>query len=187
MLGLGRVARVGRGGERGVPVGAGHSLCPPSLAGLRLDELVHPLQMQLEAIIVASRCKDAACLLLLVQPSWYVRVCRHAVLCVCRHVRVHFCWCVCLQVQVFDFGSRSSPIVLILDRKDDPVTPLLMQVLRIAMCIAGCLWQCSHLPEGDQPQQQQLASVLTCACCRILEGDVIDPVSCMPGRHAAIL
>eukprot|EP00197_Chlamydomonas_leiostraca_P009713 CAMPEP_0202866444 /NCGR_PEP_ID=MMETSP1391-20130828/7558_1 /ASSEMBLY_ACC=CAM_ASM_000867 /TAXON_ID=1034604 /ORGANISM="Chlamydomonas leiostraca, Strain SAG 11-49" /LENGTH=607 /DNA_ID=CAMNT_0049546387 /DNA_START=64 /DNA_END=1887 /DNA_ORIENTATION=+ len=31
------------------------------------------------------------------------------------------------QVQVFDFGSRSSPIVLILDRRDDPVTPLLMQ------------------------------------------------------------
>jgi hypothetical protein len=28
---------------------------------------------------------------------------------------------------VFDFGSRSSPVVLLLDRCDDPVTPLLMQ------------------------------------------------------------
>ena len=28
---------------------------------------------------------------------------------------------------MFDFGSRSNPIVLILDRKDDPVTPLLTQ------------------------------------------------------------
>lgn len=31
------------------------------------------------------------------------------------------------QYQIFDFGSRSTPIVLILDRKDDPVTPLLTQ------------------------------------------------------------
>eukprot|EP00798_Chlamydomonas_sp_ICE-L_P025257 gene25257-10905_t len=31
------------------------------------------------------------------------------------------------QYQVFDFGSRSTPIMLILDRKDDPVTPLLTQ------------------------------------------------------------
>lgn len=31
------------------------------------------------------------------------------------------------QVQVFDFGARSNPIVLLLDRKDDPVTPLLTQ------------------------------------------------------------
>lgn len=31
------------------------------------------------------------------------------------------------QYQVFDFGSRSNPIVLLLDRRDDPVTPLLMQ------------------------------------------------------------
>lgn len=31
------------------------------------------------------------------------------------------------QYSVFDFGSRSNPIVLILDRKDDPVTPLLTQ------------------------------------------------------------
>jgi hypothetical protein len=28
---------------------------------------------------------------------------------------------------VFDFGSRSSPVVLLLDRNDDPVTPLLTQ------------------------------------------------------------
>jgi hypothetical protein len=33
----------------------------------------------------------------------------------------------CLQPGVFDFGSRSSPVVLLLDRCDDPVTPLLMQ------------------------------------------------------------
>jgi hypothetical protein len=32
-----------------------------------------------------------------------------------------------LQPGVFDFGSRSSPVVLLLDRCDDPVTPLLMQ------------------------------------------------------------
>lgn len=32
-----------------------------------------------------------------------------------------------LQVGVFDFGSRSSPLVLLLDRNDDPVTPLLTQ------------------------------------------------------------
>ena len=32
------------------------------------------------------------------------------------------------QYQVFDFGARSNPIVLLLDRKDDPVTPLLTQV-----------------------------------------------------------
>lgn len=31
------------------------------------------------------------------------------------------------QPQVFDFGARGNPIVLILDRKDDPVTPLLTQ------------------------------------------------------------
>jgi vacuolar protein sorting-associated protein 45 len=31
------------------------------------------------------------------------------------------------QSQVFDFGSRGSPVVLVLDRKDDPVTPLLTQ------------------------------------------------------------
>lgn len=36
------------------------------------------------------------------------------------------CCCV-LQVGVFDFGSRSSPLVLLLDRNDDPVTPLLTQ------------------------------------------------------------
>lgn len=28
---------------------------------------------------------------------------------------------------MFDFGSRSTPVVLLLDRKDDPVTPLLTQ------------------------------------------------------------
>jgi vacuolar protein sorting-associated protein 45 len=33
----------------------------------------------------------------------------------------------CAQVGVFDFGSRSSPLVLLLDRNDDPVTPLLTQ------------------------------------------------------------
>lgn len=33
----------------------------------------------------------------------------------------------CVQVGVFDFGSRSSPLVLLLDRNDDPVTPLLTQ------------------------------------------------------------
>lgn len=31
------------------------------------------------------------------------------------------------QYQIFDFGARSNPIVLLLDRKDDPVTPLLTQ------------------------------------------------------------
>ena len=31
------------------------------------------------------------------------------------------------QYGVFDFGSRSTPVVLILERKDDPVTPLLTQ------------------------------------------------------------
>lgn len=31
------------------------------------------------------------------------------------------------QVGLFDFGSRSSPVVLLLDRNDDPVTPLLTQ------------------------------------------------------------
>eukprot|EP00877_Chromochloris_zofingiensis_P007831 jgi/Chrzof1/3300/Cz12g20040.t1 len=31
------------------------------------------------------------------------------------------------QCSVFDFGSRSSPVVLLLDRRDDPVTPLLTQ------------------------------------------------------------
>ena len=31
------------------------------------------------------------------------------------------------QASVFDFGARSNPVVLILDRKDDPVTPLLTQ------------------------------------------------------------
>lgn len=35
--------------------------------------------------------------------------------------------CMFLQVGVFDFGSRSSPVVLLLDRNDDPVTPLLTQ------------------------------------------------------------
>lgn len=35
-----------------------------------------------------------------------------------------FAW---LQVGIFDFGSRSSPVVLLLDRRDDPVTPLLTQ------------------------------------------------------------
>jgi hypothetical protein len=32
-----------------------------------------------------------------------------------------------LQVGLFDFGSRNSPLVLLLDRNDDPVTPLLTQ------------------------------------------------------------
>lgn len=31
------------------------------------------------------------------------------------------------QCQIFDFGSRSTPVVLVLDRNDDPVTPLLTQ------------------------------------------------------------
>eukprot|EP00879_Flechtneria_rotunda_P026973 GHRR01028826.1.p1 GENE.GHRR01028826.1~~GHRR01028826.1.p1 ORF type:complete len:250 (+),score=76.77 GHRR01028826.1:467-1216(+) len=31
------------------------------------------------------------------------------------------------QPGVFDFGSRSSPVVLLLDRTDDPLTPLLTQ------------------------------------------------------------
>ena len=32
------------------------------------------------------------------------------------------------QVAVFDFGShRASPVVLLLDRRDDPITPLLTQ------------------------------------------------------------
>lgn len=31
------------------------------------------------------------------------------------------------QYSIFDFGARSSPVVLILDRRDDPVTPLLTQ------------------------------------------------------------
>ena len=37
---------------------------------------------------------------------------------------------------LFDFGSRAadeSPLVLILDRKDDPVTPLLLQWTYLAM------------------------------------------------------
>ena len=33
-----------------------------------------------------------------------------------------------VQVGVFDFGShRASPVVLLVDRRDDPVTPLLTQ------------------------------------------------------------
>jgi hypothetical protein len=33
-----------------------------------------------------------------------------------------------LQVAVFDFGThRTSPVVLLVDRRDDPVTPLLTQ------------------------------------------------------------
>jgi hypothetical protein len=31
------------------------------------------------------------------------------------------------QYQIFDFGARSQPVLLILDRRDDPVTPLLTQ------------------------------------------------------------
>ena len=31
------------------------------------------------------------------------------------------------QYQIFDFGARSNPIMLLLDRRDDPVTPLLTQ------------------------------------------------------------
>lgn len=38
-----------------------------------------------------------------------------------------YCCTLILQVGVFDFGSRSSPLVLLLDRNDDPVTPLLTQ------------------------------------------------------------
>jgi hypothetical protein len=36
-------------------------------------------------------------------------------------------------VGVFDFGSRSSPVVLLLDRRDDPVTPLLVHWSYAAM------------------------------------------------------
>jgi hypothetical protein len=46
----------------------------------------------------------------------------------CHHSYPRFCVClVFLQTGVFDFGSRSSPLVLLLDRNDDPVTPLLTQ------------------------------------------------------------
>ncbi|GFH21045.1 VPS33 protein, partial [Haematococcus lacustris] len=31
------------------------------------------------------------------------------------------------QYQLFDFGARGTPVLLILDRRDDPVTPLLTQ------------------------------------------------------------
>lgn len=45
--------------------------------------------------------------------------------------------CLCLQVGLFDFGSRSSPVVLLLDRNDDPVTPLLTQ-WTYQVCCAYC-------------------------------------------------
>jgi hypothetical protein len=44
---------------------------------------------------------------------------------------------VSLQVGVFDFGSRSSPLVLLLDRNDDPVTPLLTQWTYQVSLLAG--------------------------------------------------
>lgn len=45
----------------------------------------------------------------------------------------------CVQVGVFDFGSRSSPLVLLLDRNDDPVTPLLTQwTYQVSGSMSGC-------------------------------------------------
>lgn len=45
---------------------------------------------------------------------------------------------------MFDFGSRSSPVVLLLDRNDDPVTPLLTQwTYQVGWVLGGrqhCLW-----------------------------------------------
>jgi hypothetical protein len=46
--------------------------------------------------------------------------------------------CSCLQVGLFDFGSRSSPVVLLLDRNDDPVTPLLTQWTYQVCCAYYC-------------------------------------------------
>lgn len=44
------------------------------------------------------------------------------------------------QVGVFDFGSRSTPLVLLLDRRDDPVTPLLTQwTYQVGACFWGAL------------------------------------------------
>ncbi|WIA34599.1 hypothetical protein OEZ86_012919 [Tetradesmus obliquus] len=59
------------------------------------------------------------------------------------------------QPGVFDFGSRSSPVVLLLDRCDDPVTPLLMQWTYQAMIheLVGIRDNTAVLTSAKVPEQ----------------------------------
>lgn len=52
---------------------------------------------------------------------------------------------------MFDFGARSSPLVLILDRKDDPVTPLLSQWTYQAM-VHEAVGISDHMVRLDSPK-----------------------------------
>jgi hypothetical protein len=60
------------------------------------------------------------------------------------------------QVGVFDFGSRSSPLVLLLDRNDDPVTPLLTQW---TYQVGGSLTDCPQ--EDRRAGYKQVATAAT--------------------------
>eukprot|EP00878_Enallax_costatus_P020068 GHUV01021198.1.p1 GENE.GHUV01021198.1~~GHUV01021198.1.p1 ORF type:complete len:348 (+),score=82.46 GHUV01021198.1:209-1252(+) len=61
------------------------------------------------------------------------------------------------QPGVFDFGSRSSPVVLLLDRRDDPVTPLLTQWTYQAMIheLVGIKDNTVVLTSTKVPEQQR--------------------------------
>lgn len=66
---------------------------------------------------------------------------------------------VVLQPGVFDFGSRSSLVVLLLDRRDDPVTPLLTQWTYQAMIheLVGIKDNTALLTSSKVPEQQRYA------------------------------
>lgn len=65
------------------------------------------------------------------------------------------------QRELFDFGSRDSqhPVVLLLDRKQDPVTPLLSQWTYQAMIheILGIQDNIVHIQDGGTPRHSQQA------------------------------
>jgi hypothetical protein len=77
-----------------------------------------------------------------------------------------------LQVGVFDFGSRSSPVVLLLDRSDDPVTPLLTQwTYQVRVCACGEQAGCAHTKHV-----RQCCGVFAAVCahgCKPTGGDML--------------
>lgn len=71
--------------------------------------------------------------------------------------------CACLlglQPGVFDFGARSSPVVLLLDRRDDPLSPLLMQWTYQAMIheLVGIRDNTAKLTSSKVPEQYRWAA-----------------------------
>ena len=70
--------------------------------------------------------------------------------------------------ELFDFGSRngeSTPVLLLVDRRDDPVTPLLSQVCGSGVAEGRQRWAATHgsitAGVGDAGTAQQLG----CECC----------------------